>query len=90
MAVHVEVMPDTTFLVTLRETSIRAGADPMDNMRLYQRAVAKVVADRCGPVQVPELVSETSKQGVAGRDYVFKCGLARLDRSQPQTLMQQR
>lgn len=90
MAVNVEDKPDATFVVTVRETSTRAGTDPIDDIRLYQRVANKVVADRCGPVQTAELVSESSKQGLAGRDFVFKCGLARIDRSQPQTLMQQR
>ena len=89
MAVNVEEKPDATFAVTVRETSTRPATDPIDGIRLYQRVAAKVVLDRCGIVQVPELVSESSRQGVAGRDFVFKCGLARMDRSQPQTLMQQ-
>lgn len=89
MAVNLEEKPDATLAVTVRETSTRSGTDPIDDIRLYQRVAAKVVVDRCGAVQVPELVSESSKQGVAGRDFVFKCGLARIDRSQPQTLMQQ-
>ena len=90
MAVNLEDKPDATFWVTVRETSTRAGTDPIDDIRFYQRVANKVVADRCSAVQTPELVSESSKQGVVGRDFVFKCGLARIDRSQPQTLMQQR
>ena len=90
MAVSMEEKQDATFAITVRETSTRASTNPLDDMRLYQRAVGKMAVERCGAVLAPELVSESSKQGVAGRDYVFKCAPGRLDRTQPQTLMQQR
>lgn len=90
MAVSMEEKPDATFAITVRETTTRSGTNPLDDIRLYQRVASRLAVERCGAVLAPELQSETSKQGVVGRDYVFKCAPGRLDRSQPQTLMQQR
>ncbi len=87
LQVSLEAQPDASVLVSVREVGERAQAGTLDAMRLYQQAASQVVAPHCGSISVAELQTETRRQGVAGRDYVFKCSLPRLDRSQPQTLL---
>ena len=89
MTVRLERTSDTTITVQVRETSSRTGTELLDDLRLYGRAATSLMASACGPVLSPLLVSETSKQGVAGRDYVFKCAPGRIDRSRPQELIHQ-
>ena len=89
MTVRLERTSDTTITVQVRETSSRTGTERLDDLRLYGRAAAGQMGSVCGPVLSPQLVSETSKQGVAGRDYVFKCAPGRIDRSRPQELIHQ-
>ena len=89
MTVRLERTSDTTITVLVRETSSRTGTELLDDLRLYGRAAASLMTSACGPVLSPQLVSETSKQGVAGRDYVFKCAPGRIDRSRPQELIHQ-
>ena len=87
MTVRLERLSDATITVQVRETSSRTGTEQLDDLRLYGRAAASLVGAACGPVLSPLLVSETSKQGVAGRDYVFKCAPGRIDRSRPRELI---
>ena len=89
MTVRLERTSDTTITVQVRETSSRTGTELLDDLRLYGRAAASLMGSACGPMLSPQLVSETSKQGVAGRDYVFKCAPGRIDRSRPQELIHQ-
>ena len=84
MTVRLERTSDTAITVQVRETSSRTGTELLDG-----RAAASLMGSACGPVLSPQLVSETSKQGVAGRDYVFKCAPGRIDRSRPQELIHQ-
>ena len=86
MTVRLEQKSDATLSVQVRETSSRPGTEMLDDLRLYGRAATSLVANACGSVLSPQLVSETSKQGMAGRDYVFKCAPGRIDRSRPQEL----
>ena len=89
MTVRLERTSDTAITVQVRETSSRTGTELLDDLRLYGRAAASLMGSACGPVLSPQLVSETSKQGVVGRDYVFKCAPGRIDRSRPQELIHQ-
>ena len=89
MTVRLQRRPDDSISVQVRETSVRSGTDEIEDLHLYGRAAASRLANVCGNLLTPQLVSESSKQGQAGRDYLFKCAPARLDRNRPQDLRPQ-